>query len=177
MLVIIWSDLRSGLYTQKISVNGQQSWDSTDIAVSLPPLSYIETISDGNGGFIIIGSGNMFSIRAQQVSRNGKLGEVILGVYDIREQQPASFLLYQNFPNPFNPVTNLQFDLPEQSVVTLQVFNMLGQLVEHILNNEELAAGRYTLPFDASALPSGTYIYRLTTTNRYSNVKKMLLLK
>ncbi|VAX25075.1 hypothetical protein MNBD_IGNAVI01-46 [hydrothermal vent metagenome] len=88
------------------------------------------------------------------------------------------YKLYSNYPNPFNPTTNIQFDLPESSVITLRVYNSLGQMVAE-LENGRLSAGRYTRTFDASnklALSSGIYFYKLKA-NSFVEIRKMLLLK
>jgi len=89
---------------------------------------------------------------------------------------PSEFTLLQNYPNPFNPSTKIEYYLPVEGNVTLKIFNILGQEVRTLINNELTNAGRYTITFDASNLPSGIYIYRLQTGNFSSN-KKMILLK
>lgn len=89
---------------------------------------------------------------------------------------PESFYLTQNFPNPFNPTTNIKFGLPNATVVTLKVFNVLGQEITTLINNEQLAAGPYNVDFNASGLSSGTYIYQLRYENQIIS-KKMQLLK
>lgn len=73
---------------------------------------------------------------------------------------PASYLLEQNYPNPFNPSTTIHFELPQPSRVTLKVYNVLGQEVMTVVN-EELAAGRFDVRIDAAALASGAYFYRI----------------
>jgi len=88
---------------------------------------------------------------------------------------PAIFALQQNFPNPFNPSTQIDFSIPQQSNVQLKVYNTLGQLVTTLVNGN-LSAGSHSVTFDARNLASGLYIYRLTAGN-FTNVKKMLLLK
>lgn len=99
---------------------------------------------------------------------------------------PDEFALAQNFPNPFNPTTTIQFDLAEQSLVTLKIYNMLGQEVATLLDREELVAGTEELEFDASSLSSGVYLYRVVAesvnddgavSQTYTQVKKMVLLK
>ncbi len=101
---------------------------------------------------------------------------------------PTVFTLHQNYPNPFNPTTYISFDLPEEAVVTLKVYNILGQEIAKLLENEELSAGTEEVEFDASSLSSGVYLYRITaisvnedgniiTTNAFTAVKKLLLLK
>ncbi len=85
------------------------------------------------------------------------------------------YKLYSNYPNPFNPTTTIQFDLPEASFVTLRVYNSLGELVEE-LENGRMSAGRYTKIFDASKLSSGIYFYKLKANN-FVDISKMTLLK
>jgi hypothetical protein len=90
-------------------------------------------------------------------------------------QLPTEFSLYQNYPNPFNPVTNIRFALPQEGFTTLKVYNMLGQEVANLMN-EDLVAGTYEVQFDGTKLASGTYIYRLTSGN-YMETKKFILMK
>jgi hypothetical protein len=89
---------------------------------------------------------------------------------------PQRFRLHQNYPNPFNPTTTIAFDLPEISNVTLSVYNLLGQRVAILIDNERLAASPRTVTFDASGLPSGLYLYVLQANDR-TETRKMVLLK
>ncbi len=73
---------------------------------------------------------------------------------------PGQFVLHPNFPNPFNPVTQIRYELPEQTPVRLQVYNLLGEHVTTLVN-EVQSAGRYEISFDGSQLSSGTYLYRI----------------
>ena len=86
-----------------------------------------------------------------------------------------SFVLYQNYPNPFNPVTTIKYHLPELSIVSLKVFDILGQEIKTLVNTEQ-NAGSYEINFNASSLSSGIYFYELRTQN-FSSVKKMILLR
>ncbi len=88
---------------------------------------------------------------------------------------PSSFNLSQNYPNPFNPSTKIKYYLPESGFVQIKVYNMLGQLVETLVNGYR-ASGTYEINFDASGLTSGVYIYRLQTSSNVIS-KKMILLK
>ncbi|MEQ9263655.1 MAG: T9SS type A sorting domain-containing protein [Balneolaceae bacterium] len=89
---------------------------------------------------------------------------------------PREFSLDQNYPNPFNPSTNINFSLPQTSKVTLNVYDMLGRKVATLLNNEQLNAANHTVKFDASALASGMYIYRIEAGS-FTSTRKMMLIK
>jgi hypothetical protein len=91
------------------------------------------------------------------------------------ESLPSSFSLKQNYPNPFNPATTIEFSLSKSTLTTLRVYNVLGQEVAELINNE-INAGTHRVNFNASNLPSGVYFYKLESDNN-SQVKKMLLLK
>gem|GEM_PF-3096818 len=83
--------------------------------------------------------------------------------------------LDQNYPNPFNPATTITYQLPQSGSVTLKIFDILGNEVKTLVNeNKEM--GKYTVQFDASSLASGMYVYQLRA-NDYTSTKKMLLLK
>jgi hypothetical protein len=88
---------------------------------------------------------------------------------------PDNYSLKQNYPNPFNPVTKINYDIPENTFVTLKIFDMLGREAA-VLVKETKQAGSYTVEFSASGLTSGVYFYRLETAG-YSDIKKMILLK
>ncbi len=89
---------------------------------------------------------------------------------------PTKFGLEQNYPNPFNPSTNINFSLPENSKVTLAVYDMLGRRVATLLDNAELNAAVHSVKFDASALASGMYIYRIEAGS-FTSIRKMMLIK
>ncbi len=83
--------------------------------------------------------------------------------------------LYQNYPNPFNPLTTIEFYLPEKNHVTLKVFNMLGQTVATIID-EDMNKGNHTIEYNGQDLNSGIYFYKLSV-GRFQEVKKMILLQ
>jgi len=85
------------------------------------------------------------------------------------------FQLYQNYPNPFNPNTTIKYQIPELSLVTVRVYNVLGNKIATLLN-EEKPAGNYEVEFYANGLPSGIYFYKLIAGS-FVETKKMLLLK
>jgi hypothetical protein len=86
-----------------------------------------------------------------------------------------SFELNQNYPNPFNPTTTITYSVPTNELVTLKVFNVLGQEVKTLVNTVQ-KAGFHKVSFDASSLASGIYMYKITSGN-FVSTKKMLLLK
>jgi len=88
---------------------------------------------------------------------------------------PSGVELNQNYPNPFNPTTSIQFELPENAQVRLEVFNMVGQHVATLVN-ELRSAGTHEVSFDASALSSGIYLYRLQAGSTVL-MRKMTLIK
>jgi N-acetylneuraminic acid mutarotase len=88
---------------------------------------------------------------------------------------PTEFELFQNYPNPFNPTTKIKYQLPVQSFVTLKVYDVLGNEIA-ILVNEEKPVGSYEIDFKASSLPSGIYFYKLQAGS-FLQIKKMVLLK
>ncbi len=88
---------------------------------------------------------------------------------------PTRYQLAQNYPNPFNPSTVIEFSLPKAGMTVLKVYNLLGQEVATLVN-EELGAGTYKTSFNATHLSSGTYIYTLTSADQVIS-KKMLLVK
>ncbi len=88
---------------------------------------------------------------------------------------PATYKLSQNYPNPFNPSTVINYSIPKSQLVLLKVYNVLGQEVATLVNQEQVA-GNYKVTFDASKLSSGVYFYSIKTGN-FNSVKKMMLLK
>ncbi len=85
------------------------------------------------------------------------------------------FALKKNYPNPFNPVTNIRYSIPQRSTVTLKVYDILGNEVATLVN-EERPAGEYEIEFNASKLSSGIYFYRLIA-GEFSETKKLVLMK
>ncbi|MFU8860745.1 MAG: LamG-like jellyroll fold domain-containing protein [Cyclonatronaceae bacterium] len=103
-----------------------------------------------------------------------RLASVTTSVEDGRSELPRETYLYQNYPNPFNPTTVITFDLKEAGDVSIRVFNMLGQEVGNLVQ-ERMSAGSHTIPFNASALSSGMYVYRLRTGSVVQTRKMMLI--
>jgi hypothetical protein len=103
-------------------------------------------------------------------------GDVAVAVKEI----PTVFELSQNYPNPFNPSTQIHYSLPQSGMVTLSVYNLLGQEVARLVNNEQKEAGTYTVQWAPRNLASGVYIYRIhvqTEKESVTSVKRLTLLK
>jgi hypothetical protein len=86
-----------------------------------------------------------------------------------------SFNLSNNYPNPFNPSTNISYTIPERGNVSLKIFDLLGGEVAQLVNGE-IEAGSYNVSFNAANLPSGIYFYRLQAGD-FVQTRKMILLK
>ncbi len=100
----------------------------------------------------------------------------------VQPEIPETFTLYPNFPNPFNPETFIMFDLPNTSIVSLQVFDVLGRPISTVLLNQELRARTHRVRFNAQNLASGAYVYRLTVKNvddgsQFTRTGKMMLIR
>jgi hypothetical protein len=100
---------------------------------------------------------------------------IVLDVQEYGTTVPEQYELGQNYPNPFNPSTKIRFAIPTSSFVTLKVYNVLGQEVANLVN-QNLTPGSYEVSFDASRLPSGMYMYRVDA-GKFSSTKKMVLVK
>lgn len=130
------------------------------------PTSY--SYSDDVSDFI----SNKIYYRLKQIDYNGN--------YEFSDEievitLPLEYSLSQNYPNPFNPVTTIKYEIPEKTNVKLEVFDILGNRIATLVN-EEKPAGRYEATFDGVALSSGVYIYKLQSGDFVSS-KKMILLK
>jgi chitodextrinase len=131
--------------------------------------------------FINARVGVWYWVRAKAYGQNGEglytsLSSICisppLGV-DPSVSTPKDFSLSQNYPNPFNPSTTIGYTLPVQIFVTLKVYNMLGQEVATLVNGTQ-EQGNHSVPFDASGLSSGIYLYRLTTPSGTLSHKLLL---
>ncbi len=120
----------------------------------------------------LFAGGSKFHYRLKQIDSDGSFeySEVV----EV-EVVPDQFELSQNYPNPFNPSTTIQFSLPVQSQLRINLYNMLGELVRTIAEGT-YEKGYHKVVVDAANLPSGTYVYRLES-NAFVQVKKMILLK
>jgi concanavalin A-like lectin/glucanase superfamily protein/Big-like domain-containing protein/type IX secretion system substrate protein len=164
---------------------------------SLNPSSVVITNNTTNGGVIVdsftgqvtytpnsgyIGS-DMFKYTVEDDS--GEISnEAIVTIFintinqvpKVIHEIPNTYSLSQNFPNPFNPVTTIQFGLPEMGVAQIDVLDIRGRIVKKILN-KNLIAGYHRIVLKVDDLASGVYIYRLIVPGKYQNIQKMIILK
>lgn len=125
-----------------------------------------------------VDAGTLYEYRLLAVDVNGIAEVVGTRRISYSTMSPATiteFQLYNNYPNPFNPATNISFDVAEAGRVRLEVFDVTGRTVA-LLTDGYRAVGHHSVSFDAAGLPSGVYLYRLTADG-FSDMKKMILLK
>jgi len=150
----------SNTVTDIPATGGWQNWESVTIPGIYLPFG-IHSLQ-----FRIIFSGFNFSYIDFELVSTDVEGET---------NTPYSFRLDQNYPNPFNPTTSIQYSIPEPSSVTLKVYDMLGNEIETLVN-EEKEKGVYTVKFDTPRLSSGIYFYKLQAGS-FLQTRKMILLK
>jgi len=136
--------------------------------------------STGNNPFTLTAPApGTYTVNAGFKNPNRKWDSVMvdISVTGIEENpsRPASFKLFDNYPNPFNPTTTISFSIPATGFTSLKVYDILGNEVATLVN-EEKPAGNYEVRFDASSLSSGVYFYRLQA-GEFINTKKMILMK
>ncbi len=132
-------------------------FDTDDWAKCVTVIGNIAFVADGSDGVYIIRNDLVVSIEHNSIP-------VIQNQY-----------LMQNFPNPFNPSTKINYTLPHKALVKIEIFNFLGQSIE-ILQNKHMLAGLHEIEFNAKDLPSGVYLYRIEA-GEFHEVKKMILLR
>lgn len=122
----------------------------------------------------------IYSYRIKQIDFNGNF-EYFQLQEEVRIIPPNIYSMSQSYPNPSNPKSKIDFELPQNSLVTIKIYNLLGQEVM-LLINEMKEAGYYTSEFDGTYLASGVYFYRMEVKEQpsgktFTDVKKMLLVK
>lgn len=164
----------------------QEKWDGMSngiVAGSLGPGLNCFVVSAGpinlnNGdstavGFVIVKGTDLAELKNNTITARNRYA--VIGIEKISSEIPLTYSLYQNYPNPFNPYTTIKFDIPKNDFVNIAVYNITGQLVA-TLADQQVQAGRYEIKFNASDFASGVYFYRIITSN-FTDVKKMVILK
>lgn len=158
---------RTGVFSTS---DGGQNWISRNEGLVFPDSKCIVT----KGGYAYLGTKGL-SVFKRPVNE-------IIGIRNLSSEIPPDYILYNNYPNPFNPVTKIKFDVPLRrgskgtENVVLVVYNILGKTLQTLVN-EPLPPGAYEVTFDGSALPSGVYYYRLLAGGEFRNSRKMVLMK
>ncbi|NOY58561.1 MAG: T9SS type A sorting domain-containing protein [Calditrichaeota bacterium] len=164
---------RSDGYIIKIDDAGNEIWSKTYGDYNDDGFSAVREV--GDGGYIISGStssyGNSSEVFLLKINKWGGFTSVNL----IENTRPTEFQLEQNYPNPFNNETVIRYQLPKNSHVTLNIYNMTGQKVRTLIDAFQ-TSGMHSVHLDAKDLASGLYLYKITT-DRFVKTKKMLLLK
>lgn len=142
---------------------------NTTISWGLTNKAFTELDKNGNKIYELYFSPGVFAYRTRRFNLTGIDTPV-------KDFSPQLFVIAQNYPNPFNNSTIIHFELKEMSNVSLTIFNILGQVVEKILDNESKGPGNFNINFSASGLSTGVYFYQLRVNNNL-NTKKMILLK
>lgn len=144
-----------------------QSWQLFDIYNSPLPNNFINGLAVDKFNHKLIATNEGLAIYRED--------GIVVEVEDKPETKPERFILHQNYPNPFNLQTKIRYTIPEGGRVSLRVYNIIGEEVANLVDRY-LTAGEYETEFNASNLPSGIYIYRLSS-EKFTQVKKMLLIK
>jgi hypothetical protein len=148
-----------GLYVSTSDGNDWIMIDDSDIS------KHIEILEFDNNNILYAGTTGAAVFRSS---------ETLTGINE-KKDESNYFLLSQNYPNPFNPSTTIKYEIPEKSFVTIKVYDVLGNEIA-ILVNEEKSAGNYEVEFNAEWLSSGIYFYQLQAQDLIL-IKKMLILK
>lgn len=161
-----WLSLSSGIAGDSLGPDG------SGFTLAYGPIN-IPANQSVTVGFAILKGNNLMDLLNQSTIARNKYNSV--GVKQISDLLPKKYELMQNYPNPFNPSTNINFAIPENDFVSLKIYDVLGREVMTLLN-EKLNAGYYEFNFNGSMLSSGLYFYRMTT-NKFSDIKRMILVK
>ncbi len=177
---ITWEDHRnagnSDIYAQRISSNSALNWAATGYEICTIASDQLRPnlVSNGNLGAIVVWqdyrSGSSFDVYEVGFNTTG-----IIGIDPFGNLTPSEYSLSQNFPNPFNPVTTINYGLRSSGNVKVSIYSILGENVS-VLVNEVQNAGEYSVIWDASGFPSGVYFYKLESGS-FTSHKKMILIK
>jgi photosystem II stability/assembly factor-like uncharacterized protein len=145
------------------SVNGD-TW--TDVSDGLPSAFSVALFINDSDVFIGEGMGGIW---------RRPLSQIVTGIKEPWIQTPAAFWLAQNYPNPFNPTTVIKYQLPTNTLVSLEVYDILGRRVKTLVS-EHQSAGAHSVSFNAGGLSTGVYFYRLTAGG-FIGTKKLMVIK
>ena len=194
--LLIPIEITSGGYNifqsvHNLTINGEQN---NGIGIDPGLLALADNNSNNHTQTCAIPDSSFAKDQIPAVSSNGsplfdqrgfqRIGDYDIGAFELSEisdvtlsdeSLPKIFNLNQNYPNPFNPITTVQYSIPQRSNVTLKVYDVLGNEIAELVN-EEKGMGVYSVSFDASNLASGIYLYKIQAGS-FVETKKMILLK
>jgi hypothetical protein len=116
-------------------------------------------------------SGNLAYVADEEDGLYIIQNDLLTALDPLSNSNPIQYELMQNYPNPFNPSTTIEFALPNTELVTLRIYNILGEVVATLVS-ERLTAGKYKYDLDASNLASGVYFYKLEAGNPSTSSSK-----
>ena len=155
------------------SQNSRVEWSAFSSGFAVPSSS--TTAVKSSVGQALVGSSQLANTLVESgFLANPLLRGPLVGVPE-QELLPTTYGLNQNYPNPFNPTTVIRYQIPVSSMVSLKVYNVLGQEVATLVS-EEMKPGRYEVAWDATGFASGVYFYRLQAKD-FVDTKKLILLK
>jgi hypothetical protein len=164
----------------------EDTWETYD-QINLTPASRgifpVQKINEAGNSIklnderIALIGGEEFEMRALPIRRPSKKCHILNLITSVESSDgiPQDYHLFQNFPNPFNPNTKISFYIPRSSKVTLEVYDILGRLIQALVNSYQ-NFGYHEVEFNSEKLTSGVYFYKIISGN-YTSVKKMVLLK
>jgi len=172
---VVWDDNRDGnreIYCKR-SIDGGISWGADTRLTNNSAASNHPSVSV-SGQVVHVVWSDYRDGNAEIYYKRDPTGNV-LEIININSEIPNQFSLSQNYPNPFNPTTKIKFTLPKSSFVKLVVYDAIGKEIETLVN-KQLNAGTYETEWNSGKFSSGVYFYKLTT-NEFTDIKKMVLLK
>lgn len=161
-----WQSLSSGIANDSLGPDG------TTFTLAVGPLT-IQPNQSAIVGFALVKGNDLMNLKNNTTIARNKYNSV--GIRQISDVLPKKYELMQNYPNPFNPNTNIKFAIPENDIVNVKIYDVLGREIVTLVN-QKLTPGYYEYSFNGSALSSGLYFYRMTTS-KFTEVRRMILVK
>ncbi len=168
----------------KYDLEGKSVWDSTGLVFSLIEDCFTlpVLVSDGNDGIIILWQECLRGLRGKHINKYGEFGKVVSVVQENDFDNIAKdYYISNNYPNPFNPSTRIDYYVPDNSEVTIKITNILGQLVYSEKKN--VSKGNHSFLFEPEDINSGVYFCSITLRSLHvphsinTNIQKLILLK
>ncbi|MDQ7816899.1 MAG: LamG-like jellyroll fold domain-containing protein [Melioribacteraceae bacterium] len=185
-VAITATDLKETSFTAKWNASSGATGYYLDIAIDGSFNSILSNYNNKDVGNVIsysvtgLATNFTYYYRVRAYNTGGTSGNsntitVTIVTHVDEDNLPAEFVLHQNYPNPFNPSTIIQFSIPKEIHVVLNVYNALGEIIAELLNRS-LSPATYSIRFDATDLPNGIYFYKIQA-GEFVQTKKMILMK